>query len=100
MNRNEPIKYNNKTLQLQWVNTLVHVHDLHCGCNSPLEHTTLAITTQEPNLRFTDQEKKKLKKCLFGEEDTPVVDDIGEEDLSALFTEELGEPKDGEDTAG
>lgn len=100
MSRYVPSKYNSKTAQLQWINTIVNVHDLHCGCNDPLEHTIIGITTQEKNLRFSDTEKKNLKKCLFGEEDTHEEDVIGEDDLAALFSEDIGEPKDGEDAAG
>lgn len=100
MSRYEPPKYNSKALQLQWVNTLVNVHDLHCGCNDPLQHTIIAITTQEKNLRFTEPEKKNLKKCLFGEEDTQEEDVIGDADLAALFSEDIGEPEDGKDAEG
>ncbi len=97
MSRYTPPKYNKKELQLQWINGIVHMHDLCCGCPDPLEHSIIGITNQEKNLRFTDNEKKQLKKCIFGEEDTHDAADIGEEDLLALFTEDFGEQKDGDD---
>lgn len=100
MSRYVPVKYNQKTLQLQWINGLVHLHDLHCGCNDPLEHTIIGITNQEKNLRFTDKEKQQLKKCLFGEENTTKEEEIGDEDLAALFTEDYGDQNTEEDATG
>ncbi len=65
MSRYQPLKHNTKNAQIQWVNTLVHIHDLQCNCNDPLEHTTTTIFRQEPNLRFTDHEKNLLKDALL-----------------------------------
>lgn len=93
MSRQIPPKYNKKQQQLQWINGLVHYHDSLCGCDGPLEHTILAITKQEKNLRFTDEEKKQLKKCIFTE-DTQEEDVIGEDDLDALFAIDTGDEKD------
>ncbi len=94
MSRYQPLKHNTKNAQIQWVNTLVHIHDLQCNCNDPLEHTTTTIFRQEPNLRFTDHEKNLIKRCLTtGEEkDTQDAGDvIGQGDLDALFAQDFGE---------
>lgn len=93
MSRHIPPKYTKKEQQLQWINGLVHYHDIYCGCDGPLEHTIIGITKQEKNLRFTDEEKKYLKKCIFTE-DGQEEDVIGEEDLDALFAIDTGEEKD------
>ncbi len=50
---------NNKLIGL---NTLVHVHDLQCNCEDPLEHTTHLIFKQEKNLRLWETTKNLIKK--------------------------------------
>lgn len=99
MSRFIPTKYNKKQLQLQWINDMVHGHDLLCGCEGPLEHIILEITNQEKNLRFTDKEKQQLKKCLFGDDTTTADEEIGDADLAALFGDEYGD-QNTEDVAG
>lgn len=96
MSRYVPKKHQTKNDQIQWINTLVHLHDLQCDCDGPLEHTVLAINKQEKHLRFTDQEKKQLEKWLTTTEKhgTPDVDGFGDGDLEALFAEDIGEEKD------
>ncbi len=51
-----------------------------CRCDNPLEHTIDTVLQQEPNLRFSEETKKKLQKCLTtsdaGKEDGPAADDI------------------------
>lgn len=77
------------------MNAIVHLHDFNCGCNDPLECTILTIVQQEKNLRFTDQEKQQLQKCLTGTtEETTVADDaFGDAgfDLENLFTDDFGD---------
>lgn len=97
MSRYQPQKYNKKQLQLQWINGLVHLHDLTCSCDGPLEHTVLEIFNQEKNLRFTKEEKNKIQQCLSttGEENITHEDDVlGEGDLEELFSTDFGEEKD------
>lgn len=98
MSRQCPTKYNNKQLQLQHVNTLVSIHDLNCGCNSPLECTILTIYNQEKDLKFTEEEKKKLQTWFTTTEKdtTPEEEGFGDGDLERLFEEDFG---DGADTA-
>lgn len=93
MSRYQPLKHNTKSAQIQWVNTLVHIHDLQCNCNDPLEHTATTIFRQEPNLRFTEHEKNLIRRCLTTTEgeDTQKEDAIGDGDLEALFAQDFGE---------
>jgi len=94
MNRKCPPKYNTKQLQLQHVNALVHLHDLTCSCNSPLECTILTINNQEKNLKFTKEEQKQLQKWFTTTEKdttTPEEEGFGDGDLERLFDEDFGE---------
>lgn len=83
-----------KELQLQWVNGIVHMHDMICKCNDPLEHAVDAIFDQEKHLRLTQSTQEKIKRCLTGgAEDTQGGADanIEEGDLTALFAEPFTE---------
>ncbi|AXQ66510.1 MAG: hypothetical protein [Anelloviridae sp.] len=81
--------------KLQWINMLVHCHDIMCDCPTPLEHTTALIFEQEPELRFKPPEKDLIKKCLTTTTDTEDAagdpDGFGEGDLEDLFKENFGE---------
>lgn len=86
--------YNKNELRLQLVNGFVHMHDLVCHCNRRLEHCIIIILEQEEHLRFTKEEKEKLKKCLGTTEDHTggAADDfINEGDLDTLFAEDFTE---------
>jgi len=87
--------YTPKELQLQWINNIVHTHDLLCKCDKPLEHTIYGIVKQEPNLRLNQETKKLLEKCLTSTESGGLAEDdidgLGEGDLEALFAEDTGE---------
>lgn len=96
----EDPKYTKKQLKLQWTNNIVSVHDLLCRCDNPLEHTIDNLLQQEPNLRFSEETKKKLQKCLTttddGEKDGPAADDIIDHgDLETLFAEDFTEEETG-----
>mgnify|MGYP002699997134 CR=1 FL=1 len=85
---------NTKQQQIKFVNAVVHLHDMQCDCNSPLEHSVDIIFTQEKNLRFNAQEKQKIRKCLTTQEDGDLeegVDALGEGVLEALFEQDFGE---------
>lgn len=96
MSRQIPPKYNSKEKQLQFVNALVHIHDFSCGCDGPLEHIVTSIFKQEKNLKFTTEEKQLIQKCLSGtvEAGGSVLDEFGDDELAALFTQEDGGEKD------
>lgn len=97
-----PVKLNSKYQQIQWINSNVHIHDLQCECDKPLEHTIWNIFKQEKNLRFTTEEKQFLKQCLTTTEDTTKQEEddvIGETDLEKLFSEDFGEENPTTDTA-
>lgn len=85
-----PVKANSKYQKIQWINTIVHVHDLQCECDKPLEHTTYSIFEQEKNLRFTEQQKQLIRKCLTTKDDSGHADDapFGDGELEALFSED------------
>ncbi len=77
----------------EWINLLVHVHDLQCRCDKPLEHTA-DIIFEEPALRLEKSTIENIKKCQDTTAITPVadaLDGIDEGDLSALFAEDFTE---------
>lgn len=90
-----PTNYKPKELQLQWINNIVHTHDLICKCDNPLEHTIYGIIKQEPNLRLNKETKDLLQKCLTtengGDRAEDDFDGLGAGDLEALFAEDTGE---------
>lgn len=99
-----PTKPNTRYQKIQWMNTLVHVHDLQCECDKPLEHTAYTIFTEEKNLRFSPEEKKAFETCLTtpGEPTKEEDDPFGDGELEALFAEDptdTGKDKDTTDTA-
>ncbi len=97
MNRQQKVKYSAKEQKINFVNGIVHLHDLTCGCDGPLEHTILNIVDQEKNLRFTPEEKTKIQKWLTDTTDaatTTQEDDYGDVNLEDLFTEDFGEKDD------
>lgn len=83
MSYSKPVKYSQKGLNLQIVNTYVAVHDLNCGCNEPLTHIIKQIQEQEPSVKkwptTTDTGD------AHGQEDG--VDGLGEGELEALFAD-------------
>lgn len=88
--------WNSRHKNLNWVNSIVSIHDLHCACNDPLKHTILGILNQEPSLKFNKEDSKEIQKCLTTGEDAGenVPDGFGEGDLESLFAEDFGEEKD------
>lgn len=89
-----PKSSNKRKTQLEWTNALVHIHDLICDCNQPLEHTIDTICTQEPSLKLNLQTSHKIKKCLTTTETTEkedTVDGLDAGTLEALFAEDIGE---------
>lgn len=76
----KPIKTSLKNRKLDWMNTIVHIHDLQCGCEEPLQHTVKEIFAQEPS----------IKKCLTTGEDPITEEDagFGPGDLEKLFAED------------
>lgn len=89
----KPITWSKKHRDLDWINTVTAIHDLQCACDQPLEHTIIQITKQEPNLRFSKEDKELIKKCLTGGDQptTDAVDDFGDGELERLFAEDVGE---------
>lgn len=89
-----PSDDNHRQKKLKWMNGICHYHDIFCKCPNPLECTIRLIIDQEPELRFNNIEKDKLRKCITTEEkdtENGDPDDIGEGDLDALFKEDFGD---------
>lgn len=83
------IPFNDKKLQLQYINCIVGVHDLLCNCYSPAFHAASILLKQlAPELK--KEEKQQLQQCLTEETGTVEEEttgfDIG--DLEKLFGEE------------
>lgn len=93
----EATNYTKKELQLQLTNGIVHLHDLTCRCDTPLQHIIDIIATREPTLQFQPETKKKIEKWLTTTdhgttETTTAADDILEDgDLDALFAADFDE---------
>ena len=84
----KPITLSKKHRDLNWINGLVHLHDLQCMCDHPLPHTIDTILTKEPNLPLLNSTKEKIKQCLTtGDAPTTqdVVEDFGDDELEKLF---------------
>lgn len=98
MSRLVPVKTSAKNRRLDWINGIVHIHNLICGCEKPLEHTLEEIYTQEPLLHPFN------KPCPGTGKDphTTEEDVLGDADLERLFEGDFGEENttDGASTTG
>ncbi len=88
----QTVPYTYKHKSRDWINCHVSIHDIYCSCDKPLEHIILGIIDQEPNLRFDEEDKNKIKKCLTTGEDGDALDDFGDGELEKLFEGDIGEP--------
>ncbi len=93
--RYKPTKDNHRCKKIKWLNFITHAHDMLCDCDSPLQHTIAEILTAEPDIKFNNQERDLLKKCL-GEGDTTTaaadtLAEIGDVDIDDLFSKDIGE---------
>lgn len=70
-----------------WINLIVGIHNLQCGCDDPLKHTVEEIHNQEPSL------KPQIPKWLTTGNDPGAPDDdgFGDGDLEKLFEGDIGE---------
>lgn len=84
--------YGDRHKQLQWINNMVGLHDMHCYCDKPLQHIITGIIEHEPSLHFDTEDSKKIQKCLSTTAIEDVLDDFGEGELEKLFSEDVGEP--------
>lgn len=96
----EPPQLTIKQQKSEWLNLLVHIHDLYCKCNKPLEHTVDLIVDKEKNLRLEHFTKLNLQKCLTGGEITTIQKDGDDDgfaagDLENLFAEDFTEEETG-----
>lgn len=82
-----PITTSSKNRKYDWLNTLVHIHNLQCGCDDPLGHTVEEIFEQEPGI------KEKYTKCPGPGDPSPTGEEdvLGAGDLDALFAADFGE---------
>lgn len=81
MSRYVPVKISQKNKDLDWINTVVQVHNLRCGCEESLLHTVEEIFKQEPSIK---------QKCLASGDTHTTADDagFGDGDLEKLFAED------------
>lgn len=87
MSNFKPAKLSRKNLLLDWINSIVQIHNLICECERPLQHTVEEIYHQEPKL-----DAKIPTPCPGSTTDHTTADvDIGDVDLAALFDENFGE---------
>ncbi len=90
MSRRCPVKLSTKNKNYDWINCIVAIHNLQCGCEKPLEHTVEEIFKQEPNLEI-NTEWHTTTTTDRGDNKGVEEDVLGEGDLSALFAEEFTE---------
>lgn len=86
---------NNKSLQLQLVNSFISSHDIACDCQNPGFHTLLIAATKIGK-ELNKKEKDQIIQCLGDTTTTPEEEDepdLG--DLDALFAEDGGEDAEG-----
>lgn len=88
--------YSTKHKGLNFINSICSNHDLHCGCDKPLQHAIIGIIEQEPNLQFNKEESDIIRKCLTSGDHTgeDVVDTFGDGELEKLFEGDFGEEDD------
>ncbi len=85
----KPLTISTKHKKLQFINGIVHLHDLTCQCDEPLQHTIGAIFEQEPNLPLNEKDKQLIKKCLTSGDHTEEDGDVlGDVDLEKFFAED------------
>lgn len=84
----QPCKYNGNSLNNQIINCHIAIHDLNCGCDTPIEHIFNQLLEKEPSLI----NKIKCPTTTTTGETTGDDDDvIGEGDLERFFAEDFGE---------
>lgn len=88
-----PPRYEQKGLELQFLNSIFTNHDLFCGCDDTLLHI-LSIINDKNKANLSDTKLKEIKCLLTGETTTVgdqedggagVLDAIDDGDLDALF---------------
>lgn len=81
MSRYVPVTLSRKNRDLDWINCLVQIHNLRCGCNEPLIHTVEEIFKQEPTVK---------EQCLHSGDTLTAAEDagFGDGDLERLFAED------------
>lgn len=84
--------YSTRHGNLQFINTIVSVHDNYCYCDKPLNHIITGIIEQEPSLRFDKEDSKIIEKCLTSTVGEDVLDDFGDGELEKLFAQDGDDP--------
>ncbi len=86
----KPLQISLKHKKLQWLNSIVHNHDMFCHCDKPFQHTILGILEQEPRLPFTPGEQETLRLCLStGDRTAEDGAELGEGELDRLFEQDV-----------
>lgn len=72
-----------RQLETKWINLNIHLHDLICDCQTPLEH--LKDILNRDQCRHTKDAATGTETGGMPEDDGPTID---EGDLENLFSEE------------
>lgn len=95
-----PTPYGHRQRDLNWLNTIFHTHDLHCGCDHPPRHLLLLMCENAGYLKLQKEDINNAQKCLgYGDPEdgdtlggvaaiTHEEDYIEDGELAALFDEE------------
>lgn len=91
-NQLQNVKYGPRQLELNWINSINHSHDLFCGCNDPLLHL-LILYNKHGNAPKPEAEIKNIKWLISGKENTGPEDelDFADGELEKLFQEDTEE---------
>lgn len=94
MSRLQPVKTSKRNQRLDWINGIVQIHNLICGCEEPLKHTIEEIWAQEPSLHPYHQ------SCpgTGNGDHTGDVAELENGDLDRLFADDFGEEDAGTST--
>ncbi len=59
-----PPVYNVEGRNQQWLNNIVGMHDVWCGCNKPFVHLFHTLITKNGFNQLTPTEIQEIKQCL------------------------------------
>lgn len=100
-----PSPYKDKCMEIHLTNSLIHNHDLACGCRDPLKHCLILLLENGIDSTLKEETKQKIKCLLLedgtGDEDKQIVladpgdFDLDAGDLDALFTADTEPEEDG-----
>lgn len=95
-NQLQNVKYGPRQLELNWLNSINHSHDLFCGCDDPLLHFII-LHNKHGNAPKPEKDIQNIKCLITGKTTTGDAAELDFEDgeLERLFQEEPEEEKTG-----